>query len=129
MYPNHNIFGSPKFLTRAFSMPSKKHGGTHFFNSPQLDAKLDSPMPNICIIPNNLQAIEHTSVEEDGVAKFNMDDYLVVDEIDNANQTTSTLAFTLVELEFTTTMEHLIITPSSLTLKLCMLNLLSNHQL
>jgi len=38
-----------------------------------------------------------------------MDDYLVVDEIDNANQTTSTLALML---DFTTTMEHPTITPS-----------------
>jgi hypothetical protein len=110
-------------------MPSKKHGGAPFFNSSQLDVKFDSPMPDICTIPNNLQAIKHTFVEEDEVAQFNMDDYLVVDETYNANQTTSTLAFMLAELKFTTTMEHLIITPSSLTLKLCMMHLLSNHQL
>lgn len=109
-------------------MPSKKHGGAPFFNSSQLDVKFDSPMPDICTIPNNLQAIKHTFVEEDEVAQFNMDDYLVVDETYNANQTTSTLAFMLAELKFTT-MEHLIIMPSSLTLKLCMMHLLSNHQL
>jgi hypothetical protein len=79
-------------------MPSKKHGGTPFFNSSQLDVGLDSPMLDICIIPDNMQANEHTSTKDDGVAKFNMDDYLVVDEIDNANQTTSTLALMLAEL-------------------------------
>jgi hypothetical protein len=63
------------------------------------------------------EAIEHTSAKEGGVAKFNMDDYLVVDEIDNANQTTSTPAFMLAELEFTITMEHPKIMPSSLTLE------------
>jgi hypothetical protein len=79
-------------------MPSKKHGGTPFFNSSQLDVGLDSLMLDICTILDNMQAIEHTSTKEDGVAKFNMDDYLVVDETNNVNQTTSTLALMLVEL-------------------------------
>ncbi len=62
-----------------------------------------------------MQAIEHTSAEENGVAKFNMDDYLFVDEIDNANQTTSTPTLMSIELKFITIMKHFTITPSSLT--------------
>ncbi len=81
------------------------------------------------IIPNNLQAIKHTFAKEDGVIEFNMDDYLVVDEIDNANQTIPILAFMSSKLEFIAIVEHPIVTPSSLNLKLCMMCLLSNQQL
>jgi hypothetical protein len=46
-----------------------------------------------------------------------MDYHLVVDEIDNANQTNSILAFMSMELKFIATMEHHTLTPSSLTPK------------
>jgi hypothetical protein len=46
-----------------------------------------------------------------------MDFHFVVDEIDNANQTISILAFMSVELKFIATMEHHAVTPSSLTLE------------
>jgi hypothetical protein len=98
-------------------MPSKKHVGTLFFNLSQLDVKFDSPMFTIYSIPNNLQAIEHTFVKEYGVTKFNMDDYLVVDEIDNANQTIPILALMSSKLEFIAIVEHPTITPSSLIFK------------
>jgi hypothetical protein len=95
-------------------MPSKNHVGTLFFNSSQLDVKFDSPMFAIYTIPNNLQAIEHTFVKKYGAIEFNMDDYLVVDQINNANQTIPILALMSTKLEFTTIVEHLTITPSSL---------------
>jgi hypothetical protein len=94
-------------------MPSKKHVGTLFFNASQLDVGFDSPMFAIYTIPNNLQAIEHTFVKKDGATKFNIDDYLVVDEIDNANQTTPIRAFMSTKLEFIAIVEHPTITPSS----------------
>jgi hypothetical protein len=46
-----------------------------------------------------------------------MDDYLVVDEIDNANQTTPILTLMSTKLEFITIVEHPTITPSSLILE------------